>query len=751
MPLFFLVKPSFIIFFILFIFNSCKDTKASILESPPVVNQVEKVAKLSETQLMVAELAALVSQGKPMDYLHWNSKKATFLKKYLGKGSVQQQMSTWFKYCTELLASGNSEGCITEVSNFLELDKSTLKQRLTKQNTLIFELLALSYLRLGEQTNCQTNHTSSSCIIPLQEPGYHKATFGSTKAIEIYSLLQDTFPNEKYKWFINFAFMTLGNYPEMVPSRHKIIFPSANEQSDFPFFNEIAMNVGVAHNGLSGGTCIDDFNGDGFLDIFSTSYAMDDSVNLSLNDTKGGFINATYDSGLSGIVSGLNSIHADYDNDGHNDIFVLRGGWLGKKGGHPNSLLKNMGDGTFTDVTRSSKLLSYHPTQTASWGDFDNDGNLDLFIGNETSTGAGVHPCELFKNNGDGTFTNVASVHGFDSISGFIKGVTWGDINNDGWQDLYISVLGGENYLFKNNKGTFENISSSSGTQSPHYSFPCWFFDVNNDGFQDIFVSGYDLDHLRDVAKDYSSEIQNINTTTEKPRLYINNGDETFTESAKQYGISKSLYAMGANFGDIDNDGFLDFYVGTGAPDFSTIIPNRMFKNIQGKRFEEITSAGNFGHIQKGHGIAFADIDRDGDQDIYSVMGGAYQGDTFTNILYENPISKNNWIVIELLGTLMNTSAIGAVIEVKLNNNRVLFRTVSTGGSFGASSLQQEIGIGQETIKEIIIHWSNQEKQIFSNVDVNQKILITEGTDTLAYPRYSYVPFRTSTNQQHIH
>ena len=208
---------------------------------------------------------------------------------------------------------------------------------------------------------------------------------------------------------------------------------------------------------------------------------------------------------------------------------------------------------------------------------------------------------------------------------------------------------------------------------------------------------------------------------------------------------------MGANFGDIDNDGFLDFYVGTGAPDFSTIIPNRMFKNIQGKRFEEITSAGNFGHIQKGHGIAFADIDRDGDQDIYSVMGGAYQGDTFTNILYENPISKNNWIVIELLGTLMNTSAIGAVIEVKLNNNKVLFRTVSTGGSFGASSLQQEIGLGQETIKEIIIHWSNHEKQIFLNVDVNQKILITEGTDTLVYPQYSYVPFRTPIKQQHIH
>ena len=119
---------------------------------------------------------------------------------------------------------------------------------------------------------------------------------------------------------ICFAYLNFSSLPES-----KLIFPSANEQSDFPFFNEIAMNVGVAHNGLSGGTCVDDFNGDGFLDIFSTSYAMDDSVNLSLNDTKGGFINATYDSGLSGIVSGLNSIHADYDNDGYKDLFVSNG------------------------------------------------------------------------------------------------------------------------------------------------------------------------------------------------------------------------------------------------------------------------------------------------------------------------------------------------------------------------------------------------------------------------------------------
>jgi len=607
----------------------------------------------------------------------------------------------------------------------------------------MFELLALAWLRLGEQENCQNNHSAQSCIIPLKKEGVHQLKNGSEHAIEIYSLLQDKFPNPKYIWLLNVAYMTLGNYPNNMPSKYRLEIPSKAEQQDFPAFKNIAMDVGLAQNGLSGGACIDDFNNDELLDIFMTSYGMQDNVQSYLNNGNGGFSNATESAGLIGIVSGLNCIQADYNNDGYKDILVLRGAWLKEAGTHPNSLLKNNGDGTFQDVTYSSKLISHHPTQTASWGDFNNDGYIDLFIGNE-STKNDIHSCELFRNNGDGTFTELASQHGLGNITGYVKGVTWGDINNDGWLDLYISVLGGENLLFKNDNGTFSEIGKNAGVNEPFFSFPCWFWDVNNDGYEDIFVSGYDLRYYDDLASEYAKELQGMDIPSEKPRLYINNGNETFTESAEIFGVSKTMFAMGSNFGDLDNDGYLDFYVGTGAPDFSTIVPNRMFRNISGEKFEEVTSAGNFGHIQKGHGVAFADIDRDGDQDIFAVMGGAYEGDSFTNILYENPISKNNWIVIALEGLKSNRSAIGTRLELTLNNNQKLYRTITSGGTFGASPLQQEIGLGKATkIKTLKIYWTNNTIQIFNNINSNQKILILEGSSSPQSIDYKSISLET--------
>ena len=131
-------------------------------------------------------------------------------------------------------------------------------------------------------------------------------------------------------------------------------------------------------------------------------------------------------------------IAADYDNDGNLDILVLRGGWLGKAGRFPKSLLRNNGDGTFTDVTEHAGLLLAHPTQTAVWFDYDGDGWLDLFVGNETMDPNDSHPCELFHNNRDGTFTECAAACGVQVI-GFVKGVVSGDYNNDGRPDLYLS------------------------------------------------------------------------------------------------------------------------------------------------------------------------------------------------------------------------------------------------------------------------------------------------------------------------
>jgi hypothetical protein len=152
------------------------------------------------------------------------------------------------------------------------------------------------------------------------------------------------------------------------------------------------------------------------------------------------------------LTGGLNLVQADYNNDGFLDVLVLRGAWFGEAGRHPNSLLRNNGDGTFSDVTDEAGLLSFHPTQTAAWFDFDQDGWLDVFIGNETGGSAlfggmresGDHACELYRNNRDGTFTECAAAAGLN-VRAFVKGVAAEDCNNDGRMDLYLSVLGQPN------------------------------------------------------------------------------------------------------------------------------------------------------------------------------------------------------------------------------------------------------------------------------------------------------------------
>lgn len=212
------------------------------------------------------------------------------------------------------------------------------------------------------------------------------------------------------------------------------------------------------------------------------------------------------------------------------------------------------------------------------------------------------------------------------------------------------------------------------------------------------------------------------------------------------------MYAMGANFGDLDYDGYLDFYIGTGSPEYSAVIPNRMFRNVNGKAFEEVTSAGGFGHIQKGHGVAFADLDQDGDQDVYTVMGGVYEGDKFTNVLFENPGFKNNWIVIDLEGITTNKSAVGTRLEITLDNNQKIYRTVGTGGSFGAHSLRQEIGLGKaKKIKSLTVFWQNGSPQTFTDIATNQKIKITENADEYQPLDFVHIPFSTTGNHVHQH
>ena len=367
-------------------------------------------------------------------------------------------------------------------------------------------------------------------------------------------------------------------------------------------------------NGISGSCVVEDMDNDGLLDIMASSYGLNDQIRYMHQMKDGSFKTETVSSGLVGIVGGLNLVHADYNNDGFADFVILRGGWLGKNAKFPFSLIKNKGNNSFEDVTLESGLYSPAPTQTAAWGDFNNDGWIDLFVAHEK------YPCQLFINE-KGRFRDVAPEYGLN-VNLFVKGCVWGDINNDGFPDLYLSVLGAPNKLWLNQPGItpgkriFTDISKSAGVEEPIYSFPTWFFDFDNDGWLDLFVSGYDTRRFSQVGGDAARDMLGMPPLGELPRLYHNNGNNTFTDVSTAYGVNHVNYAMGCNFGDIDNDGWPDYYLGTGAPEFTTIVPNKLYHNIGGKKFEDITYATNTGHIQKGHGVAFADIDNDGDQDI---------------------------------------------------------------------------------------------------------------------------------------
>ena len=297
-----------------------------------------------------------------------------------------------------------------------------------------------------------------------------------------------------------------------------------------------------------------------------------------------------------------------------------------------------------------------------------------------------------------------------------MKGVASGDYNNDGRPDIFVSVQGSDNLLFRNDGPAsdkrgwrFTNVAQEAGVTEPINSFGAFFFDFDNDGWPDLFVAGWGSFDGKTMAADVAADYLGLPTSAERGRLYRNRGDGSFEDVTKAAGLYKVVPAMGLNFGDLDNDGWLDLYLGTGNPDFGTLIPNRMFRNAEGRAFQDVTTAGNFGHLQKGHAIAFGDVDNDGDQDVFEEMGGAFLADKAYSALYLNPAGGNHWLRLELEGARSNRSAIGARIKVELktrNGTRYLYRTVGSGGSFGCSPLRAEIGLKDaEGILSVEILW----------------------------------------------
>jgi hypothetical protein len=263
------------------------------------------------------------------------------------------------------------------------------------------------------------------------------------------------------------------------------------------------------------------------------------------------------------------------------------------------------------------------------------------------------------------------------------------------------------------------------GIAGPQKGFSCWAFDFDNDGWLDIFATSYDHS-LDDIVKGLVGQPHGLQTS----RLYRNRQGKGFEDVTKQAGLDMVFATMGSNFADFDNDGYLDIYLGTGDPSLETIVPNRMFKNVAGKRFAEITGTSGTGHLQKGHSVACGDWDRDGNIDLFMQTGGAINGDRYHNVLFQNPGHRNNWLTVKLIGKKTNRAAIGARIKVVTAAEKPLtvHRHVSSGSSFGANPLQQTIGLGRaDRVAILEITWpTSGTTQVFRDVAVNQAIEVTE-------------------------
>jgi len=534
-------------------------------------------------------------------------------------------------------------------------------------------------------------------------------------------------------WNLWTAFSKLGGYPEELPEEFKIqVKAQAHTHAKLPnpLFTDDAPNLKMDKLDGGRGSAWGDYDNDEDLDIVAVGTYQPHA--LFRNNGDGTFTNVAEQAGIADPQGGWGSLFADYDNDGYLDLYITRGGWSGAA---ENTLYHNNGDGTFTDVTHTAGVADPQSSFCAAWADYDNDGYLDLYIADGV-IGDGS-PNVLYHNNGDGTFTNRAEEAGVAN-RGNSLGTAWGDYDKDGYIDLHVVNFGQSNVLYRNNgDGTFTDVTRTTGMDlSITDAFVTFFLDVDNDADVDIFISNSGSFQAFIACQIMGTAPHD----SDRQVLYRNNGDGTFTDITREAGLYHSFGAMGANFGDINNDGYLDIYLATGAPQMGRLERDALFQNNGDGTFTDETTALGLGNIGKGHGVTFGDADNDGDVDIYVPVGGAFLGDQWHNLFYRNQYREtrnyNNWITLKLVGVKSNRDGIGAKVTLTLSRpggrsykNRIIYREVSGGGGFGSTnSIPLEIGVGKATkVDKLEIHWPSGQVDTHKRLPVNRKFIVTEG------------------------
>ncbi|MSR84467.1 MAG: tetratricopeptide repeat protein [Candidatus Latescibacteria bacterium] len=540
------------------------------------------------------------------------------------------------------------------------------------------------------------------------------------KAVAAYQQSIDAIPaNSPMKptrqWNLRLAYLAAyGIYPGDLTEHYQIhLYPIAEKSP--VHFTDVAPATGVDKLGRNRGGAWGDYDADGDLDLFTVGIQIPHS--LFRNDG-GRFADIAREAGLYDPRGGWSATCADYDNDGDLDLYATRDGW---EGSAPNSLYQNQGNGIFKEVSAEAGVDDPDDTFMAGWADYDNDGWVDLYTcDGMTGTDAAN---KLYHNEGNGRFTDQAAQAGV-ALKGKSLGMAFGDYDRDGDQDLYVADVANPNTLFRNEgNGRFVDITQKAEVGKPvQGGYVTFFFDADDDGDLDLFVSAMAYyEHF------VESQITGRSAHSAHASLYRNDGHDTFTDVAESQGLTRSFGSMGAGWGDVDYDGRIDIYLANGGPNMARFEPNILYRNL-GNRFADITESANLDRIDKGHGVAFADYDVDGDLDLYVGDGGHYPGDLWHNHLYQNDGHANNWLGVSLEGSHpSNRSAIGAQLVLRAGD---LVQTVqlSSGDGFGCTnSLAAEFGLGpRKHVDQLEVQWPGGKTQQLLVSGINQTLHFKE-------------------------
>jgi hypothetical protein len=550
--------------------------------------------------------------------------------------------------------------------------------------------------------------------------------------------------NESWYFYLLFIFLLTISACQPNKSSQKPVasVPAANDD----YFQEIGKEIGldfvhsIGDKELSNivessgaGAAFLDYDKDGFIDLYVCNGTWVEGLStgpkpevmpenhLYHNLGNGTFEDVTKKAGVGGPWYSMGVTVGDYNNDGYPDMYVSNFG--------TNVLYKNNGNGTFSDVTKKSKVGGTEKDLSvgAVWFDYDNDGFLDLYVGNYLNFDPNykyyyapdgfpgplaydAQPDILFHNNGDGTFDDVTQAMGITDVDGRAMGVGAIDYDEDGFVDLYVANDHTMNYLWHNNGGKgFTDMGTPSGTafgQSGEsaVSMSVDFADYTGSGRMDMFISD-----------------------DKYCRLYENTGNGLFSEKSYPSGIAipaGQYVGWSSSFIDYNNDGLIDIYKTNGALKHLYGQEDQLFENIGDGKFKDVSTESGKYFLKElvGRGACFGDYDNDGDIDAYIVNlndRGAF--------LRNNKGNQNNWITLNLIGTTSNRDGIGARIKLTSGGKVQTTQKKSTTGYLSQNDPRIHFGLAKnDMVQKIEIIWPSGKNQVLENVKPNQNLTITE-------------------------